>query len=609
MTSVQAPVRLTASGPEPPGPSVLVDPERCVGCQECVIRCPTGALKLDSERWIASVGEGVCVGCRQCQRVCPYAAIQVSGPVAVAPRSEPANVRRASLLGNVREVRGGLATWREAVGEAQRCLACPDPTCMEGCPAHNDIPAFLAAVRDGDLTAAHRILRTTTVLPDVCSRVCDQSVQCEGACTWALAGGQPVAIGLLERFVADRQPTPPLVRESEMGWGLTAAVVGSGPAGCAAAWELLAAGATVRMFEKDDRPGGVLSWGIPDFTLPARTAERPLEALLEAGLDLRLGMEVGRDISLQAIIAGHDAVILAHGASLPIVPPVAGGDLPGVENATAFLVRAKAALLRGELLPEIGPGAMVLVIGGGNTAMDVARTVRRLGADAVTVEWMDERFSRVRPDELAEARAEGVQVRFSTTVDRLEGDSIGVSAAWLRRTSQKRVGDRPRVVRGDPERIMVSRVVFALGYRVAKEPALGPVELPLPAVDLRKAVFPRRWLASGILSEGGVGAQAMAREVTLAVAETPAAGGSWSRILRRRHPGRAGSPRTSWWAWRWRQQEVVGLDAAQAPMEDRVWVVGDALVGPSTVAGAMAQGREAARAVLEQCRPRRDTGM
>ncbi|MHB1526382.1 MAG: FAD-dependent oxidoreductase [Candidatus Dormibacteria bacterium] len=597
-----------------PGPDVSehafvhVDSERCVGCQECVIRCPTGALRLDPENWIAQADDRLCVGCRQCQRVCPFSAIAVSGPVVVGPRQEPSAVHPSALLGNVREVRRGFAGWSEAVAEAERCLRCPDPTCLEGCPAHNDIPGFIAAVRDRDLEAAHAILRETSVLPDICSRVCDQSVQCEGACSWALAGGQPVAIGQLERFITDRAQVPGVARSSSEGLGLSVAVVGSGPAGCAAAWWLLAAGAKVTMVEKDERPGGVLRWGIPDFTLPTEVAERPIEALMAAGLDLQTGTAVGREVSLEALVGGHDAVILAQGASAPIVPPIPGTDLPGTEDATVFLDRAKRALLAGELLPEIGPGARVLVIGGGNTAMDVARTVRRLGADAIAVEWMDERFTRVRPDELAEARQEGVDVRFSSTVQRLEGDSIGVSSAWLQRTRQRRVGDRPQVLPGEPEMIMVNRVVFALGYRVAKDVCGGVVELPLPPVDLRRAIAPRRWLASGILAGGTVGPLALAREVTLAVAEAPAQGGGWGRILHRRRAG-SGAFRPSWWTWLWRHQAAMGLDAAQAPRGDRMWVVGDALVGPSTVVGAMAQGREAAKAVLQTCRPRTEPGI
>ncbi|NNM96698.1 MAG: FAD-dependent oxidoreductase [Candidatus Dormibacteraeota bacterium] len=581
---------------------VRVDAERCVGCQECVIRCPTGALSLDSKNWIAQADDQLCVGCRQCQRVCPYSAISVSGPMVVGPRQQVPVVHPSALVGNVREVRRGFSSWGQAVAEAERCLRCPDPTCLEGCPAHNDIPGFIAAVRERDLGTAHAVLRETSVLPDICSRVCDQSVQCEGACSWALAGGQPVAIGQLERFITDRAAVPGVERSSADGVDLSVAVVGSGPAGCAAAWWLLAAGAKVTMLEKDERPGGVLRWGIPDFTLPTDVAERPIGALIEAGLELRTGVEVGRDIALAGLVDQHDAVILAQGASAPIVPPIPGTDLPGTEDATVFLDRAKRALLAGELLPEIGPGARVLVVGGGNTAMDVARTVRRLGADAIAVEWMDERFTRVRPDELDEARQEGVEVRFSCTVQRLDGDSIGVSSACLQRTRQRRVGERPRVLPGEPERITVNRVVFALGYRVAKDVSGGVVELPLPPVDLRQAIPPRRWLASGILAGGTVGSQALAREVTLALAEAPAQGGVWGRLLHHRRAG-DGAVRTSWWTWLWRHQAAMGLDAAQAPRGDRMWVVGDALVGPSTVVGAMAQGREAARAVLQTCRP------
>ena len=585
---------------------VHVDRERCAGCQECIIRCPTAALRLDTVNWIAEADDQLCVGCRQCQRVCPYSAVTVTGPVVVGPRQEPPTIHPTALVGDIREVRRGFSSWREALTEAERCLNCPDPTCLEGCPAHNDIPSFIAAVRRRDLGLAHDILGATSVLPDICSRVCDQTVQCEGACSWTLAGGQAVAIGRLERFITERAAVPGVERTSADGVGLSLAVVGSGPAGCAAAWWLLAAGARVTMLERDDRPGGVLRWGIPDFTLPTEVAERPIEALLAAGLELRTGTALGRDVTLEELQAAHDGVILAHGASRPIVPPIPGVDLPGTEDAAEFLDRAKRALLAGERLPEIGPGTRVLVIGGGNTAMDVARTVGRLGADAIAVEWMDERFARVRPDELAEARGEGVEVRFSQTVQRLEGDSIGVSTAWLQRTRQRHVGDRPKILPGEPEKVMVNRVVFALGYRVAADVTQGVVELPLPPVDLRHAIPSRRWLASGILASGAVGTQALAREVTLAVAGTPTRSAWWTRLVSRRRAGPA-LFRASWWTWLWRHQAAAGLDAAQTPQGDRIWVVGDALVGPSTVVGAMAQGREAARAVLQICRRRLDT--
>lgn len=251
---------------------VRVDAERCVGCQECVIRCPTGALSLDSENWIAQADDQLCVGCRQCQRVCPYSAIAVSGPMVVGPRQQAPVLHPSALVGNVREVRRGFSSWGQAVAEAERCLRCPDPTCLEGCPAHNDIPGFIAAVRERDLSTAHAVLRETSVLPDICSRVCDQSVQCEGACSWALAGGQPVAIGQLERFITDRAAVPGVERSSADGADLSVAVVGSGPAGCAAAWWLLAAGAKVTMLEKDERPGGFCAGG--SLTSPCQLTSR-----------------------------------------------------------------------------------------------------------------------------------------------------------------------------------------------------------------------------------------------------------------------------------------------------------------------------------------------
>lgn len=388
--------------------TVHVNTERCAGCQECIIRCPEDALDLDTANWIAHATDQRCVGCRQCVRVCPYGAIEVTGPVVVAPRWNAPSLHPEPLAGDIREIRRGFAGWQEALIEADRCLLCPDPTCVQGCPAHNDIPGFIAALRAQDLSGAHRILRRTSVLPDICARVCDQSVQCEGACSWMLAGGQPVAIGQLERFLTDQQPVPGVVRVSRAGEGLSVAVVGSGPAGCAAAWELLAAGARVTILEKDATPGGVPRWGIPDFTLPPAVAERPITALIQGGLRLYTDRALGKDVSLAQLLAEYDGVILAHGAAHPIRLPIPGSDLPGVEDATTFLVQSKQALREGAPVAGIGSDTHVLVIGGGNTAMDVARTTRRLGAAVTVVEWMDERFSRVRPDELAEARVEGV---------------------------------------------------------------------------------------------------------------------------------------------------------------------------------------------------------
>jgi len=571
-------VRELSTQVTPTRPHVMVLTDRCAGCQECVIRCPAGALSMDMERWVALADSELCVGCRQCERTCPFSAIVVEGPLLVAPRVEPEPAHPAHLIGDVSEIRSGFAGWAEALAEADRCLQCPDPTCVRGCPAHNDIPGFIAAVRDCDLEGAHEILRRTSVLPDICSRVCNQAAQCEGACSWSLAGGTPVAIGRLERFVADTLPVPPPAPAPVTGEP-SVGIIGSGPAAAGAAWELIEAGASVTVYEKDTAPGGLCNWGIPDFTLPEAVAARPWRQLAAAGVDLRCGTEIHPE-DLDRLLGTHDAVIVAHGASVPLRLTVPGAELDGVTDATTFLQGAKAALEEGgdpggfratlglaskdiERVHRL-PG--VLVLGAGNTAMDVARTARRLGLAATCVDWLDERFALTRPDELNEARYEGVEVRFSRTLTALRGEAGRVTRAELARTTQARADRRPTVVTGDPEVLSVDLVVMAMGYRA--DPAFAG---SLPGTPVRReatGVADRRWSASGILAHAAsafadhnpVGTLALGREI--------------------------------------------GLWSAAFPVTERLWVIGDALIGPATVVEAMAQGRRAADAVLDS-RPAR----
>ena len=183
------------------------------------------------------------------------------------------------------------------------------------------------------------------MLPDICSRVCNQAAQCEGACSWSLAGGTPVAIGRLERFVTDNLAVPPPASH-QVAEGLSVGIVGAGPAAVGAAWELVEAGASVTVYERDATPGGLCSWGIPDFTLPEAIAARPWHQLVEAGLDLVCNTAV-RPEDLDGLLSTHDAVILAHGAGVPLRLPVPGADLEGVIDATVFLQGAKAELEAG----------------------------------------------------------------------------------------------------------------------------------------------------------------------------------------------------------------------------------------------------------------------
>ncbi|MDA8276015.1 MAG: FAD-dependent oxidoreductase [Actinomycetota bacterium] len=593
MSVIDLPIDRASDAP-PEHPSIQVLGDRCAGCQECSIRCPTGALTLDPTTWTVVGDDAACVGCRQCERTCPFSAVVIEGPVLAGARVPVVHEHVGALAGSRVETRQGIASWADALAEAARCLDCPDPTCVRGCPAHNDIPGFVRAVAEGDLDTAHAVLRRTTFLPDVCARVCDQAVQCEGACTWSLAGSAPVAIGALERFVADNAPVPPLLPAgASAGAGdyaaeahdaagsngadrgaddrLEVAVVGSGPAGIGAASALVAAGAKVTVFERDSEPGGLLRWGIPDFTLPDAVARRPWETLVEAGVDLRLAHEVSAD-DLDLLTFDFDAVVVAAGASVPLRLPVPGGDLEGVWDATRFLTGAHAALAQGTSLEVLsrpattGRAARVLVLGAGNTAMDVARSARRLGAEAICVDWMDRAYAPVRPDELDEAADEGVDVRFATTVVRLEGEDGRVTAARMVPTRQRKAGTTPEVLDGPETVETVDLVVMAMGYRVPPE----LLELDGGTLVPRRVDgFPdRRWLGSGIFANP---APPFARHQPV---------GALAR-------GREHARRE-----------------AALPRRERTWVAGDALVGPATVVEAMAQGKRAAESILDH-QPRR----
>jgi glutamate synthase (NADPH) small chain len=554
-------------------PHVMVLTDRCAGCQECVIRCPAGALTMETARWVAVADDALCVGCRQCERTCPFSAITVEGPLLVADRVNVEPRHPEQLTGDTSEIRPGFSCWDDALAEASRCLDCPDPTCVRGCPAHNDIPSFIAAIRDRDLGAAHDILRLTSVLPDICSRVCDQAAQCEGACTWSLAGGTPVAIGKLERFVADYAPVPPPARADSSGTGLSVGVVGSGPAGIGAAWHLAESGASVTVYEREPEPGGLLGWGIPGFTLPTNVAGRPWRQLSGAGVELQCGTKIGPD-DVGGLLVEHDAVILAHGAGMPMRLPVPGGDLAGVTDATTFLKAGKAALEAGAGISGVAGflpvGVLsaetrenppqVLVLGAGNTAMDVARTARRLGLRAVCVDWVAERYALARPDELDEARHEGVEIRFLSTVARLEGENGRVSRAALARTRQARADRLPKILGGNPDILEADLVVMAMGYRGDR--AFAEMLPGTPVARTARGVPDRRWLASGMLA-------------------STASDFAFNKPVGRLALGRE-----------------TGLASSSLPLQERLWAAGDALVGPSTVVEAMAQGRRAAASVL-----------
>lgn len=536
-------------------PEVKIIAERCAGCQECVIRCPTQAISMDAARWIAVANNDLCVGCRQCERTCPFTAISVEGPLVV---TEPANLPPYSgpvAIGDIREVRPGFGTLEQAIDEAKRCLNCPDPTCVRGCPAHNDIAGFIEAIRNDNLIGAQKIISETSCLPDICSRVCNWEKQCEGACNWALSGGEPVAIGKLERFVTDNNPAIQIRPVSERGKGLSVGIIGSGPAGIAAAWELASAKASVTIYEREKVPGGVIQWGIPLYVLPDKVTQRPINALVNAGVKFSMNTEITPEV-MKGLLDKHDAVIAAFGAAIPERPNIPGEDLEGVTDATTFLTRARKALVDGAALPELR-NARVLVLGGSNTAIDVARSVLRLGGKPIIIHREEEPFSYGRQDEIAEAKNEGIEFRFATNVSRLEGEGGKVKRAILVRTSQKRVDKIPAAIKGTEQVLDIDMVVIAIGYRL--DPTFSSLFSKLPARQpVSERLFSdRRWLASGIMA-----------------GNNPAGKLAWEREY--------------------------GLRLSMHPRLDKLWLIGDALTGPSTVVGSMAQGRLAARGILEK---------
>lgn len=531
-----------------PSHVVEVLADRCAGCQECYVRCPTGAIGFDETNWIVTANNELCVGCYQCERTCPFSAIFVHGEPETTPshRHEIAHVSIPAVQ-PWEETRLGFATLDDVMAEAARCLECPDPTCVRGCPAHNNIPALMHAVVEGNIDQARSIFEDTTHLGSICSRVCNQGAQCEGACSWRLAGAEPVAIGLVERYVFDNSEihTPPSVTSSATR---SVAIVGSGPAAMAASWELVGGGASVTVYEANSEPGGLLNHGIPEFTLPVAKVMEQWRTLQELGVNLRLLHRVDAT-ELEALARDNTAVILAHGAGSPIKPPIEGMETGRVSDAMDFLAATGEALLEAKELPEL-KDKTILVVGAGNTAMDVGRMAIRFGAKPICVEWVAERFGKVRSDELAEARAEGVEVRFLHTASKIDHQTV-----TLVRTKHEDATKLPVVIAGTEEKIKADYVVLALGYRLTKE--FGDLAPQNPLRADPASFVDRTWLGSGIFHES----------------RNPAIGPlSWSR-----------------------EQTT---NAAREPFARNIYVVGDALIGPSTVVEAMAQGREAARSVL-----------
>ena len=305
-------------------------------------------------------------------------------------------------------------TMADAVAEANRCLDCKNPHCVEGCPVGIDIPGFIEKIREGNFGGGLDIIRESSMLPSVCGRVCPQENQCEGNCVLAKKGNA-IAIGQLERFLGDNAGElahAPAVAEPN---GKKVAIVGSGPSGIACAGELARNGFDVTVFEAFFTGGGVLTYGIPEFRLPKAIVKREIDGLKDLGVKFEYNSVVGRITDADELLEqeGFDAMFLGVGAGLPRFLNVPGENLPGVFCANEYLTRVN--LMKAEKFPEYDTptrhGRNVVVFGGGNVAMDAARTALRLGADKVVLAYRrTEAEMPARKEELHHAKQEGVEV-------------------------------------------------------------------------------------------------------------------------------------------------------------------------------------------------------
>lgn len=371
---------------------------------------------------------------------------------------------------NFKEVALGY-TEEMAVNEAQRCLNCKNKPCVTGCPVNVRIPEFIAKVAEGDFAGAYEVITSTNSLPAVCGRVCPQETQCEGKCVRGIKG-EPVAVGRLERFVADwqREHIGNDKVEKIPSNGKKAAVVGAGPAGLTAAGDLVNKGYEVTVFESLHKEGGVLVYGIPEFRLPKDIVAYEIDTLRKKGVTFYHNVVVGRSLDIQDLFdEGYDAVFVGTGAGLPKFMNIEGENLVGVYSANEYLTRIN--LMKGyldEYDTPIKKHKQVAVVGGGNVAMDAARCAKRMGAEVHVIYRRGRDEMPARAEEIEHAEEEGIQFHLLNNPVRILGDEsnyvsqiecikmeLGEPDASGRR--------RPVAIEGSEFTLDVDGVIMALG--------------------------------------------------------------------------------------------------------------------------------------------------
>lgn len=383
----------------------------------------------------------------------------------VMPEQEP-NVRNK----NFEEVALGY-TKEMAMEEAGRCLNCPKKPCMDGCPVNVPIPGFIEKVAEGDFEAAYEIITSENALPAICGRVCPQENQCEGKCVRGIKG-EPVAIGRLERFVADYHMAHATAAPLDIPRnGKKVAVVGCGPSGLTCAGELAKKGYDVTIFEALHKAGGVLSYGIPEFRLPKDLVAREIENVKNLGVDIETNVIIGRSMTIDDLMEdGYQAVFVGSGAGLPRFLNIPGENLLGVYSANEFLTRVN--LMKAYKFPEaptpVKVGKNVAVVGAGNVAMDAARTAKRLGAENVYIVYRrGEDEVPARKEEVHHAKEEGIIFKLLNNPCEIHGEDgwvTGIEVVKQELGEPDASGRRsPVPVEGSNYVIPVETVVIAIG--------------------------------------------------------------------------------------------------------------------------------------------------
>jgi len=371
---------------------------------------------------------------------------------------------------NFNEVALGY-TAQLAVEEASRCIQCPKPRCVDNCPVEINIPGFIKAIAEKNFKQGIQILKDKNCLPAICGRVCPQEEQCEETCVLVKKGGQ-IAIGRLERFLADWEAAQgklemPRIAKSS---GKKVAVIGGGPAGLTVAGDLIQLGHKVTIFEALHKMGGVLVYGIPEFRLPKVIVEREVDYLNKLGVEIVTNFVVGKTQSIDSLLEDYDAIFVGSGAGLPWFMEIPGENLNGVYSANEYLTRLN--LMKGFLFPEyhtpVKYHKKVAVVGGGNVAMDCARSALRLGAESRIIYRRSREELPARLEEIENAEEEGVIFNFLTLPLRYIGDENG----WVKEIEIQKMelGEpdssgrrRPVPIEGSEEIVPVDAVVCAIG--------------------------------------------------------------------------------------------------------------------------------------------------